>query len=67
MEKNELKLMDWIKNHFGSVEFFAKRLKIDKSYVYKISKGHAVPSKKIINKIKKITNGEFSEANDLIE
>ena len=67
MENKKTKLVEWIKNNGLSVEYFACLLRLDRSYIYKIAKGSNLPSKKIMEKIKKITHGAISEFEDLVD
>ncbi len=67
MENKKTKLVEWIKNNGLTVEYFACLLRVDRSYIYKIAKGNNLPSKKIMEKIKKITHGAISEFEDLVD
>lgn len=59
MEKIKINLVEWIKSNGLTVEYFACLLRVDKSYIYKISRGEHVPSAKTMKKINKITAGKM--------
>ena len=65
MEHKKITLVEWIKNNGLNVDYFAMRLKIDKSYVYRISKGQFRPSVELMKKIKKATNGFYVNVEEL--
>ena len=67
MENAKIGLMEWIKKRGMNVECFAMLAKIDKSYVYKFIRGDNIPSDRLMKKIKKITNGEIANPEDLIK
>lgn len=66
MEHKKITLVEWIKNNGLNVDYFAMRLKIDKSYIYRISKGQFRPSEALMKKIKKATNGFYVSVDELI-
>ena len=66
MEYKKISLVEWIKNNGLNVDYFSLRLKIDKSYIYRISKGQFRPSPELMRKIKKLTNGFYVNADELI-
>ena len=66
VEKPSSKLLKWIRNSGLTVEYFAFKIKIDKSYIYKWAKGLFIPSEKILKRIKRATLGAISKVEDLL-
>lgn len=66
MENKKQNLVEWIVETGLTVEYFACKLKIDKSYVYKLAKGHFIPSDSLMKKITRATLGKFTNYKELI-
>jgi len=66
VEKVNSKLLEWIRTAGIPVEYFAFKIKVDKSYIYKWAKGTHAPSDKILKRIKKATLGAISKVEDLL-
>lgn len=66
VENQSLKLLEWIRKAGITVEYFAFKIKVDKSYIYKWAKGTHVPSVRVMKRIKRATLGAISKFVDLL-
>lgn len=66
MENKRSKLLEWIKKAGITVEYFAFKIKVDKSYIYKWAKGTHVPSERVLKRIKRATLGAITKVEDLL-
>ena len=65
MENKKNSLVEWIKENGLTVDYFACKLKVDKSYIYKLDKGEIFPSNRLMAKIKKATLGYMEHPEDI--
>lgn len=66
VEKPKIGLMEWIRKERLTVKLFAYHINVDKSYIYKWSKGTHFPSEKVMKKIKKATFGAITKPEELV-
>ena len=59
-----MKLMDYLKRQGWNDSYFAEKIGVSKKYVNKIKRGEWLPSKKMVEKIKRATNGEVANPSD---